>query len=357
MPHHPLFSSTRERRLWLWTLLVVTAIYSTLGPARTIAAGLRERNLLAIAVLAGLLLLAGFILYSWRNNRPNWREIGVVLAVLFAYFMVGVRIDSWEERTHLIEYGIIAALIHEALIERVRNGRKLPYSTALIAVVAASLLGFIDEGIQYFMPQRIFDFRDVFFNTFASFMIIAARLAIGEKKGPGWRMWFLWLIAEGYGWGTAVEITGLGELTLLSNPARWKDAVVGVALAGVLVSILQWLILRRYLRRAALWILTSVIAGGLFGVGVHIVQSNGTQSAWLYAIVFLGVSTSLFQWLLIRRQMARSYWWIIACIVGWLLAIPAGEEVGWNGVGAVHGAITGLALVLLLRKYRNKEFA
>ena len=28
----PLFSSDRERRLWVWTLAVVVAIYSTLGP-------------------------------------------------------------------------------------------------------------------------------------------------------------------------------------------------------------------------------------------------------------------------------------------------------------------------------------
>jgi len=34
----PLFSSRREQYLWVWTLTVVVAIYSTLGLARTLAA-------------------------------------------------------------------------------------------------------------------------------------------------------------------------------------------------------------------------------------------------------------------------------------------------------------------------------
>ena len=39
-----LFTSDRERRLWLWTLAVVVAIYSTLGLAGTLAGALREQG-------------------------------------------------------------------------------------------------------------------------------------------------------------------------------------------------------------------------------------------------------------------------------------------------------------------------
>ena len=54
-----LFTSNRERRLWLWTLAVVAAIYSTLGLASMLAEVLRERgmndNLAAGAFLGALL--------------------------------------------------------------------------------------------------------------------------------------------------------------------------------------------------------------------------------------------------------------------------------------------------------------
>ena len=64
----PLFSSDRERRLWLWTLAVMVAIYSTLGPARTLADALRERNLLEVSF--GLVLSLSSVALSWARR---WR--------------------------------------------------------------------------------------------------------------------------------------------------------------------------------------------------------------------------------------------------------------------------------------------
>ncbi len=52
----PLFASTRERRLWVWTLAAVTAIYSTLGSAGTFAGVLRSHGLLEETVISLRLL-------------------------------------------------------------------------------------------------------------------------------------------------------------------------------------------------------------------------------------------------------------------------------------------------------------
>ena len=51
----PVFTSRRERRLWLCALAVVVAIYSTLGLAGSLAEELREHNLLPAAVLVLML--------------------------------------------------------------------------------------------------------------------------------------------------------------------------------------------------------------------------------------------------------------------------------------------------------------
>ena len=40
------FTSQQEKRLWLWTLAAVVAIYSTLGLPRTLAGMLRDHSLL-----------------------------------------------------------------------------------------------------------------------------------------------------------------------------------------------------------------------------------------------------------------------------------------------------------------------
>ena len=42
----PDFSSSRERHLWVWVLVVVAAIYSTADLARMLADALRESGLL-----------------------------------------------------------------------------------------------------------------------------------------------------------------------------------------------------------------------------------------------------------------------------------------------------------------------
>ena len=344
-----LFTSDRERRLWLWTLVVMVAIYSTLGPARTLADALRERNLLVVSFMLVLFLVVVVIIALWVKTRPDWREIGVALAVVFAYLMVGIRIDSWEERTHLIEYGIVAALIHQAFLERIRNGGSVPAPAALTVALTA-LLGLLDEGIQAILPSRIFDIRDVFFNAFAGFMVIAARLAIAPQRGPGWRLWFLWLMTGAYGWGTTVEVTGLGELTLQSSPPRIMAGYLGVTIAGILVGVLQWLVIRKKLAQAAWWMLTSIGAAAIFGVVVFGVGKFNADIGWVVGTGLYGTVAGVLQWFVLKRQVQRAGWWVLACTVGWVVGIPVAKMVGWNGLGATYGIITGTVLVLLLRQ-------
>ena len=124
-----LFASDRERRLW--ALVIVVAIYSTLGPAGTLVALLRERNMLRVSVALVLLLVVGIIARQWVKRRPSRGEIGVTLGVTATYLMAWVRIQSPEERTHLFEYNLVAVFTHQALIERLRHGRWVPAPAAL----------------------------------------------------------------------------------------------------------------------------------------------------------------------------------------------------------------------------------
>ena len=172
-----MFTSARERRLWAWTLAVVVAIYSTLGLARTLAGILREEGLLVAAFASGMALVGAAVLILGLRRRPGGAEIGIALGVTAAYYMVMVRMALPEERTHLIEYGVVAVFIHEALKERSSQGRSVPMP-AVIAVVAASVVGVIDECIQAFLPNRVFDTEDILFNVLAATMAVASSAAL-----------------------------------------------------------------------------------------------------------------------------------------------------------------------------------
>lgn len=174
----PPFSSPRERRLWIWTLVVVASIYLTLGAAGAVAGVLRESGLLEAATFVLGMLLVGAAVVTLRVLvRPGWGELGVWLGIAAAYLMVFLRVASPVERSHLIEYGVVAAFIHEALLERRTQGRRVPVP-ALLAVVATALIGWLDEGIQAVLPNRVYDIEDVLFNTLAAVMAVAARMAL-----------------------------------------------------------------------------------------------------------------------------------------------------------------------------------
>ena len=176
-----LFTSSRERRLWLWTLAVVAAIYSTLGLARTLAGVLRTHGLLEALFMLSFLLVGAVIVAYGLKTRPGGLEIGVALGVAAVYILVFVRMATPEERTHLIEYGVLSIFIYEALKERASQGRRVPVP-ALLAVLAASLIGLVDENIQAFLPNRAYDERDLLFNVLAAVMAVAASMALTRAR-------------------------------------------------------------------------------------------------------------------------------------------------------------------------------
>ncbi len=173
----PWFTSRRERRLWLWLALVLAGIYATLGQVPAAAAFLRQRGELRDALFFLLFVSLTVIAVLWLRRRPGRAEIAVGAGILIVYLAAWIRIGTLEERTHLFEYGLVAALVHEALLERRANGRRVPVP-ALLALVLAVLLGWLDEGIQALLPNRVYDLRDVFFNTVAAGMVIGARRAL-----------------------------------------------------------------------------------------------------------------------------------------------------------------------------------
>ncbi len=172
------FTSARERRLWFLSVVVVAAIYSTLGLAGTLADVLREHDLIPAAVLLLMLLVTAAIVGSGLKRRPGRREVWMAFGVAAVYGMAVLRMGgSPEERTHLFEYGIVAVLIYHALRERSRNGRRVR-APALLALAVTALLGWLDEGIQALLPNRVYDTFDVVSNALAALMAITANLAV-----------------------------------------------------------------------------------------------------------------------------------------------------------------------------------
>jgi hypothetical protein len=63
--------------------------------------------------------------------------------------------------------------------------------------------------------------------------------------------------------------------------------------------------------------------------------------------IVLGAAMGILQWLILQRHFYRAGWWIVVSALAWTagLSLLTGPLL----VGAVAGAVTGIALELLLR--------
>ncbi len=176
-----LFTSPRERRLWLLTLGVVIAIWSTLGLAGTIVGALGEGGLLGAAFGLGVVLVWASVATHGLRRRPGRAEAGVAVGVIATYLLTFVRMSNPAERTHLIEYSVVALLVHAAIVERREAGGTVRHP-ALVAALITAALGAVDEGIQYFLPSRVFDVRDLLFNAAAGAMAVGGVAILGWAR-------------------------------------------------------------------------------------------------------------------------------------------------------------------------------
>ncbi|MCY3880817.1 MAG: VanZ family protein [Chloroflexi bacterium] len=187
----PLFSSTRERWLWLWALAVVAAIFASLWVGGQLAEALRDHELLDEVLRAGLFLL-GLVLLGATTvvmgvwSRPGGVGIAVAMGIAAVYLLVFLRIGVLEERSHLIEYGVLGVFVYAALAERALQGRRVPMPPVL-AIAGTSAVGLLDECLQLFVPDRVFDPWDILFNVLAASLAVGASVALGwaRRRGRG----------------------------------------------------------------------------------------------------------------------------------------------------------------------------
>lgn len=166
------FSSRREIRLWQWTAVVLGGIYATLAFSSLLTNPLYNQTIAAIAFLSSMVLIGASVLFFAFKASPGGVEVGIGVGIAAVYLMVLTR-ATMPERSHLIEYSVLAVLLYEALLERRSNGRNVRVP-AILAVVGTAVAGAMDEGMQILLPERVFDPEDIVFNAMAGVAAVSA---------------------------------------------------------------------------------------------------------------------------------------------------------------------------------------
>ncbi len=195
-----------------------------------------------------------------------------------------------------------------------------------------------------------------------------------KRTRVGWGFWLQWVGASTGGLTLAML-----SLAVIDSVAGQENSlgdglahIVGLALAGAVVGIVQWLVLRRQIRRAAWGVLANSVALPVGFFGGYLL--GGPPVDFFGGFVVLGILGGITYWLVLRQQVYRAGWWVLASSLGWVVgggaafvvAVTMGDAVGRSfanetlafvailsllGVagGLVGGAITGAAITRLLQ--------
>ncbi len=176
------------------------------------------------------------------------------------------------------------------------------------------------------------------------------------------KLWLLWVLASTVAFGIG------GRVGLAWSPSR--DLIViaylGLAASMILAGVLQWLVLRGLIAHAGAWLLANVAATAAVGALAFGLGLINRDAGWVLGVAGGWIVLGVLQWLVLREQLVGAGWWVLASTLGlivagpvvgfvsWATGAPGGSLAGglsrWLAFGAAYGAITGTALVWLLRQ-------
>lgn len=173
----------RERTSWIVAAIWAASIFAVIPLARAIQNFVDERWgrelflwVVAVYIAVFVLIALVYLLYS-RESIPVGNAAWLIaIAAVFLYWTWQLRRNP-EEALHFIQYGILSLLVYRALTHRIRDP-----SIYVVAVLICSVTGTVDEMVQWMMPRRYFDFRDIWINGGAA-ILVQAGLLLGIRPG------------------------------------------------------------------------------------------------------------------------------------------------------------------------------
>ena len=179
-------------------------------------------------------------------------------------------------------------------------------------------------------------------------------------------LWLGWTLATAGG----MLIGFLPALLLVNVLSLGLAQIIVPVLAGTLIGLAQWLALRNFLTTHSDWILATGTSWAVgYVLGLFLIQHMpATFLGGILGYLLFGAIVALVQWPLLRREIPHLLVWMLASAIGWAAGFWTGQaalSLFFNGglippvvgtaiitvtSGLIAGAITGVALVWIVRK-------
>lgn len=163
----------------IFTLGYILILYATLPVTPDYVKLIKEAGALQVFVLGPFALSVPILGYfgmkaETYRNRSFWITI---LLLGTAFYLISKNVMAPVELLHLILYGIMCVLLFSLFSIRLHGALLFGAS-----ILATAIFGAIDEVIQYYLPNRVFDLSDIAFNIFGGIMaLVIIRFVCGDK--------------------------------------------------------------------------------------------------------------------------------------------------------------------------------
>lgn len=164
------------RMIW-WTVVILytASIYGTLGVAvkwwRSFDSAVGGRGITGIYTLCGAAAVAVFVYMAVvRKERAVTKYVYTAgfLTLLFALSRIT---PLPTEKVHLLMYGALGVMVYKAIsVDMARTD----WRVYVLGVFLCSAIGLGDEIIQGFLPDRVFDWKDITLNAASSLTALVA---------------------------------------------------------------------------------------------------------------------------------------------------------------------------------------
>lgn len=151
----------------IYTLAIFVSLYFT----PFLRDFLAERYLLGqfVSGIYVLFSLFALTLFLYKYRIRSWRAYLSFLFILGLFLFQFLNTPRWIERIHLLEYGIFYILWFRVFRHFLRG--VLLYG---ITLWFTGLVGFSEELIQHLLPNRYFDWNDIYLNLYGTLLGILA---------------------------------------------------------------------------------------------------------------------------------------------------------------------------------------
>lgn len=166
-------SKTKKIVDWLILIAYIAFVYSTLSATPSFSRLLSKlfgRGFSFAVNISIIIIIAAAIAFFYRRLKARRPAVYIGLAAVFSIYLFFV--FNWTklpaERMHLIEYGLMSYFVL-----RIMDGIRPIAVKYFCVIMSVTAIGVCDELIQWFLPNRVCDIKDMALNAVSGVLALA----------------------------------------------------------------------------------------------------------------------------------------------------------------------------------------